>query len=65
MISNGFRYTIYPANFTAATPMSEHDLRVAPGRTYRYYRDPLFAFGTGLSLTNWTLTLPGPVTLHF
>ena len=48
-------YTVYPASFADATPMSEHDLRVAPGRTYRYYREPLFAFGTGLSLTNWTL----------
>ena len=46
-------YTIYPSSFSAETPMAEHDLRVAPGRTYRYYRDPLFAFGTGLSLTKW------------
>ena len=30
-------YTIYPSNFTKAAEMSMHDLRVAPGRTYRYY----------------------------
>jgi hypothetical protein len=57
------RYTIYPKSFAEATPMSEHDLRVAPGRTYRYYREPLFAFGTGLSLTNWTLTATAPPCL--
>ena len=38
-------FTIYPSSFAEATPMSEHDLRVTPGRTYRYYRDPLYAFG--------------------
>lgn len=56
-------YTIYPRSFTEATPMSEHDLRVSPGRTYRYFREPLFAFGTGLSLTNWTLTATAPTCL--
>ena len=47
-------YTIYPSNFTDAAEMSMHDLRVAPGRTYRYYAGtPLFEFGAGLSLTNF------------
>jgi len=56
-------YTIYPNKFTEETPMSMHDLRVSPGRTYRYYREPLFAFGTGLSLTNWTLSGKAPPCL--
>eukprot|EP00041_Stephanoeca_diplocostata_P008138 m.117691 g.117691 ORF g.117691 m.117691 type:complete len:917 (+) comp17191_c0_seq1:436-3186(+) len=52
-------YTIYPANWTAQTPMTMHDLRVAPGRTYRYYRTPTYPFGFGLSLTSWTVEAPG------
>ena len=53
--------TIYPSKFTDETPMSMHDLRVSPGRTYRYYKEPLFAFGTGLTLTEWRVsgTAPG------
>lgn len=43
--------------------MVEHDLRVAPGRTYRYYRTPTFPFGHGLSLTNWSLTGTTPACL--
>ena len=50
-------YTLYPNKFTQQAEMSEHDLRVSPGRTYRYYREPLFSFGAGLTLTNWTLAL--------
>ena len=50
-------YTIYPKKFETETDMSEHDLRRAPGRTYRYYRDPLWRFGEGLTLTNWSLSL--------
>jgi len=49
-------YTIYPTSFETEALMTEHDLRVEPGRTYRYYRDPTFAFGHGLSLTSWVLT---------
>merc|ERR1719440_143807 len=48
-------YTIYPKSFMDAAQMTEHDLRAAPGRTYRYYPNPVFAFGHGLSLTTWTL----------
>lgn len=29
-------YSIYHSAFTDASPMTEHDLRVAPGKTYRY-----------------------------
>ena len=43
--------------------MSMHDLRHPPGRTYRYYRNPLFAFGTGLSLTDWSLSGDAPACL--
>jgi hypothetical protein len=56
-------FTIYPASFAKDTPMTEHDLRVSPGRTYRYYRQPTYAFGTGLSLTNWSLGGTAPSCL--
>ena len=35
----------------------------APCRTYRYFRQPTYAFGTGLSLTNWTLAGAAPPCL--
>ena len=57
-------YTIYPNKFTSETPMSMHDLRVTPGRTYRYYREPLFAFGTGLTLTKWEMKATAPSCLE-
>ena len=57
-------YTLYPNKFTQQAEMSEHDLRVSPGRTYRYYREPLFSFGAGLTLTNWTLALASTPTVH-
>eukprot|EP01116_Phalansterium_solitarium_P015449 TRINITY_DN3413_c0_g2_i1.p2 TRINITY_DN3413_c0_g2~~TRINITY_DN3413_c0_g2_i1.p2 ORF type:complete len:747 (-),score=307.36 TRINITY_DN3413_c0_g2_i1:314-2554(-) len=48
-------YTIYPANYTAVQSMTNFNMSIAPGRTYRYYQGtPLFAFGTGLSLTTFT-----------
>eukprot|EP00038_Savillea_parva_P000253 m.95117 g.95117 ORF g.95117 m.95117 type:complete len:954 (-) comp10088_c0_seq1:7-2868(-) len=56
-------YTIYPASFVNEADMSMHDLRHPPGRTYRYYRNPLFAFGTGLSLTDWSLSGDAPACL--
>merc|ERR1712087_60863 len=44
--------------------MTEHDLRVAPGRTYRYNQNPTYSFGHGLSLTTWNLTGASPACLH-
>ena len=56
-------YTIYPASFTAEAEMSMHDLRVAPGRTYRYYRGATYEFGQGLSLSQWKLEGTAPPCL--
>eukprot|EP00039_Didymoeca_costata_P017511 m.324676 g.324676 ORF g.324676 m.324676 type:complete len:878 (-) comp16544_c0_seq6:89-2722(-) len=57
-------YTIYPSNFTSEALMSEHDLRVAPGRTYRYYNgEPLYPFGAGMSLTTFTSTINASSTV--
>jgi len=56
-------YTIYPKNFTEVADMSMHDLRVPPGRTYRYYETPLFEFGSGLTLTSWSLAGSTPACL--
>jgi len=53
-------YTIYPKSFSDAAPMVEHDLRAPPGRTYRYYRNPTFPAGFGLSLTSWALAGAAP-----
>lgn len=56
--------TIYSANFTTGAdglpPARMNDYAMpagpdSPGRGYRYYQGrPLFAFGTGLSLTTFT-----------
>ena len=43
--------------------MSMHDLRAPPGRTYRYYPTPLFEFGSGLSLTDFSVTGTAPACL--
>eukprot|EP01047_Picozoa_sp_COSAG01_P051855 COSAG01_NODE_5391_length_4291_cov_3.036021_4_plen_615_part_00 len=51
-------YTIYHAEFVNQSSMLEHDLRVPPGKTYRYYtHEPLVPFGFGLSLSKWKLGL--------
>ena len=57
------RYTIYPKSFADEAEMSMHDLRHPPGRTYRYYPNPLYAFGTGLSLSTWRVTGTAPSCL--
>merc|ERR1712070_1220414 len=56
-------YTIYPKSFEEEASMLQHDLREKPGRTYRYYPNPTFPFGHGLSLTTWSLTGQAPSCL--
>ena len=56
-------YTIYPLSFEKAAAMTMHDLRITPGRTYRYYREPTYPFGAGLTLTNWTIGGTRPACL--
>lgn len=55
--------TIYSLNYTRGggglppQPMDNYDMVKSPGRTYRWYQGkPLFAYGTGLSLTTFELT---------
>eukprot|EP00438_Fugacium_kawagutii_P024420 Skav222383 [mRNA] locus=scaffold2692:362839:366684:- [translate_table: standard] len=46
--------TMYPHNYISEQPMTNYDMSVAPGRTYKYYQgEPLFPFGFGLSLTSF------------
>lgn len=55
--------TLYPHDYIKQQPMTNYDMSIAPGRTYRYYRGtPLFPFGFGLSLTNFTHECFGTLT---
>ena len=48
-------YTMYDQNYTSQVSLTNYDMSLAPGRTYRYFTGkPLFEFGTGLSLTTFT-----------
>jgi hypothetical protein len=48
--------TIYPLVYVNEQSMTNYDMAKPPGRTYRYYTgSPLFAFGSGLSLTTFAL----------
>ena len=50
-------FTTYEAGFVHETPMMEHDLSAAPGRTHKYYTGtPVVPFGFGLSLSNWSIS---------
>ena len=47
---------MYPHDYIQQQPLTNYDMSAAPGRTYRYYENkPLFAFGMGLSLTQFSL----------
>jgi beta-glucosidase len=57
--ANRFRMlpiTMYPHQYIQEQPLTNYDMSLAPGRTYRYYTGtPLFGFGMGLSLTTFSL----------
>ncbi|KAK3688788.1 glycoside hydrolase superfamily [Podospora appendiculata] len=51
--------TMYPAAYTAQAPFTNMALRTAgayPGRTYRWFANPVFPFGHGLHYTTFSLT---------
>ena len=48
-------FTIYPADFVGKISFLNMSLRTPPGRTYKFYTGtPVYAFGTGLSYTQFT-----------
>ena len=59
--------TQYPANYTNEVTMYQMDLRPStgyPGRTYKWFDQPVLPFGHGLHYTNFSLswaTPPAPV----
>lgn len=49
-------YTIYPSAYTQQIMMSEMEMDVGPGRSYRYYTGPtVYPFAYGLSLTTFSV----------
>lgn len=68
-------YTMYPADYVNQISFFNMSMRASPGRTYKFYTGtPIYAFGTGLSYTQFTckwsnLPLGGvedePLTLTF
>ena len=57
-------FTTYPSAYTDAIQMSEMELDVGPGRSYRFYTgETVYDFGHGLSLTTFSLALAsGPAS---
>ncbi|EAQ88582.1 hypothetical protein CHGG_05201 [Chaetomium globosum CBS 148.51] len=50
--------TVYPSSYTNQAPYTNMALRPSssyPGRTYRWYKDPVFPFGHGLHYTNFSV----------
>jgi len=49
--------TMYPHSFIHEKAMTDYDMSSGVGRTYRYYKGaPLFPFGSGLSLTTFSMS---------
>ena len=48
-------FTIYPADYVNQISFFNMSMRAPPGRTYKFYTGtPVYAFGTGLSYTQFT-----------
>merc|ERR1712048_826855 len=48
--------TMYPPEYLQQNPLTQMSVTAPPGRTHLYYTGtPEFAFGTGLSYSEWTL----------
>ena len=48
-------FTIYPADYVNQISFFNMSMRACPGRTYKFYTGtPVYAFGTGLSYTQFT-----------
>ena len=48
-------FTVYPADYVNQISFFNMSMRAPPGRTYKFYTGtPVFAFGTGLSYTQFT-----------
>ena len=48
-------FTIYPADYVNQISFFNMSMRASPGRTYKFYTGtPVYAFGTGLSYTQFT-----------
>merc|ERR1712100_603291 len=52
--------TMYPPEYLFQNPLTQMSVTAPPGRTHLYYTGtPDFAFGTGLSYSQWTLEVQG------
>lgn len=59
--------TMYPLGFVDQVPLTQMSVTQSPGRTHLYYTgQPEFAFGDGMSFTEWELSWDQspPVELH-